>query len=137
VVTFIGRGLYPGRIEGEALVAEASVPGWDAFDVKTGKILEVGNPLCGISVTGRILVLNGSRGSTGWGTQFLKVRAAGSGPAGLLFRRIDSRCAAAIVVSKVPAVGDFAVDLCAVIKTGDHLIVDGDSGRVDIVKNAK
>jgi phosphomecalonate degydratase small subunit len=133
VLTLRGRGVFPGRAEGVALVGPASVPGWDTFDPATGQVLEIGNPLFGQSVKGRILVLSGSRGSTGWGTQFLKIRLSGVGPAALLFPRVDSRIAAAIVVSKVPAVADFDEDLMKLVKTGDKVSVDGTLGIVEIL----
>lgn len=132
---FEGRAVYPGVVEGRILLARHSVPGWNAFS-EEGTIAEVGNPLYGRAVAGRILVLNGSRGSTGWGTQFLKLRLHGQSPAALLFPRTDSRSAAACVVSRVPAVADFDQDLFSILNDGDMVRVDGNTGTVQILAGA-
>jgi len=132
VITVRGRGAFPGVAEGLALVGPKTVPGWDAFDINTGAVLEPGNPLFGQSIKGKVLILNGSRGSTGFGTQFLKVRVAGVGPIALVFPRVDSRIGAACVVAKVPAVTDLEEDIFKLVRSGDWVCVDGDQGLVHI-----
>ena len=128
-----GRGAYPGVAEGEALVSHDSVPGWGvAFDLRTGTINEPGNSLYGQSVKGKVLVLNGSRGSTGFATQFHRLRVAGVAPLALVVPRIDSRTGVTCVVLKVPAVTDLAEDIFARIRNGDWIRVDGDLGTVEI-----
>lgn len=132
-VVLQGRGAYPGVAEGIAIVARDSIPGWGAaFDMSSGQVIEIGNGLYGQSVKGRVLILNGSRGSTGFATQFHRLRLRGGAPVALVIPRIDSRTASACVVSKVPAVTDFASDILSIIKNGDWIRVDGDQGTVHI-----
>lgn len=133
-----GRGAFPGVAEGEALVSLDSVPGWGvAFDMHTGAISEPGNSLYGQSVKGRVLILNGSRGSTGFATQFHRIRVAGVGPIGLVIPRIDSRTGVVCVVSQVPAVADLDQDIFPLVRTGDRVRVDGDRGTVQIWGNIR
>ncbi len=128
-----GRGAFPGVAEGVALVGPNTVPGWgDVFDLETGAVLEVGNPIYGESIKGKILILNGSRGSTAFATQFHRARVAGIGPIALVFPRIDSRIGAACVVSRVPAVTDLDRDIFQLVKSGDRVRVDADRGVVEI-----
>jgi uncharacterized protein len=127
-----GRGAFPGVAEGIALVGIKTVPGWDAFDPQTGTILEQGNPLFGQTIKGKVLILNGSRGSTGFGTQFLKARIAGVGPIAMVFPRIDSRLGTACVVAKVPVVTDLEQNIFELVKSGDWVRVDGNQGLVTI-----
>ena len=132
IVTVRGRGAYPGIAEGMALVGPDTVPGWDAFDPETGAVLEPGNPLFGLSIKGKVLILSGSRGSTGFGTQFLKARVAGVGPIAMVFPRVDSRIGTACVVAKVPVVTDLEDDIFKLVRSGDWVRVDGDKGLVHI-----
>lgn len=129
-----GRGAYPGQAEGEALVADATLTGWDTFDLVTGAVTEPGHPLFGCSVAGKVLVVRGARGSTGWGTQFLKLRVSGLAPAAMLFPQVDSRIGAACVVTRVPVVTDLDQDIFKVIRSGDHVWVDGATGHVEVTR---
>jgi len=135
VITISGRGAFPGVVEGEALVAPCSVPGWgDVFDLKTGAVRESGNPIEGQSVKRKVLILNGSRGSTGFATQFHRLRVSGVGPLALVFPRTDSRLGATCVVLGVPAVTDLKEDIFELVSSGDRVKVDGDRGIVEIRK---
>lgn len=135
IIAVHGRGAFPGVAEGQALVGPNTVPGWgDVFDLESGAVLEVGNPIQGQSIKGRVLILNGSRGSTGFATQFHRVRVAGVGPLALVFPRMDSRLGATCAVSKVPAVTDLERDIFALVQSGDRVRVDGDHGLVQIYK---
>jgi predicted aconitase with swiveling domain len=133
--TIAGRGVYPGVAEGEALVGLNGVPGWDAFDLQTGAVKELGNPLHGHSIKGKVLILNGSRGSTGYSTQFHCARVAGVGPIAMVFPRIDARIASSCVVARVPAVTDLDADIFALVNSGDWVRVDGDRGLIEIVQH--
>lgn len=136
VVTVRGRGAFPGIVAGEALVGTHSVPGWgDVFDLQTGTVCEVDNPIRGLSIKGKVLILNGSRGSTGFATQFHRARVAGVGPVALVFPRTDSRLGATCAVLRVPAVTDLQEDIFRLVTTGDRVEVDGDRGLVHIFKS--
>lgn len=130
-----GRGAYPGVATARALVANDRLGGWDAIDTSTGAIKERGHPLEGQTVSGRVLVIAGARGSTGWATQFLRLRLLGIGPAAMVFPSIDSRTAAACVVAGVPVVTDLLADIFAVVSSGDVLRVDADRGWVELLSN--
>jgi hypothetical protein len=131
-----GRGVMPGKAEGIAMVCPDSIEGYGGFNPKTGEIVEHNHIHKGESLSGTIFVLPGSRGSNGWSCFFGAARAAGAGPKALIFNRIDSSSGVAIAISKVPAVVDFPEDQnpCEFIRDGDHVIVDGDSGTIEITR---
>ena len=128
-----GRGASPGVAEGAALVSDSTLTGWDTFDLVSGTVNEVGHPLHGQSVKGKVLIIRGARGSTGWGTQFLKLRVAGLEPAAMIFPAIDSRIGTACVVTRVPVVTDLDEDIFALCRSGDRVRVDGDKGVITIL----
>src|SRR5688572_18166197 len=96
-IVISGRGAHPGVAEGEALVCDTALSGWDTFDLATGAVNEIGHPLHGQSVKDKVLILRGARGSTGWGTQFLRLRVAGMAPRAMVFPAVDSRTGTASV----------------------------------------
>jgi predicted aconitase with swiveling domain len=132
-VAIRGRGAYPGVAQGEAVVCRDSIAGWGpVLELKTGVITEPGNPAEGLTIRGKVLILNGSRGSTGFATQFHKAKVAGVGPLALVIPRIDSRTGVTCAILQVPAVTDLEEDVFAIVSQGDWIVVDGDKGQIEI-----
>jgi predicted aconitase with swiveling domain len=137
-ITLKGRGVIPGTVEGQALVCPKSITGWGGIDPKTGIIKEHENVNRGKSISGKILVMPGSKGSNGWSVYFGAARVEGTAPLGWVFTRIDSSAGVAAAVLRIPTVVDFPADQdpCVLIKTGDRIRLNGDTGEVDIFKGA-
>jgi uncharacterized protein len=132
-VTIRGRGAYPGVACGEAVVCRDSIAGWGpALDAETGIVTEVGNSAYGLTIQNKVLILNGSRGSTGFATQFHKLRVSGISPVALVIPRIDSRTGVTCAILQIPTVTDLESDIFARICHGDWVVVDGNQGLVDI-----
>lgn len=131
-----GRPAYPGIASGEAIVCPHSIQGWAGVSEETGCIIEEGHPEKGKSIKDKILVIPYGKGSTGWSGHFHSAAVAGFSPAGWIFSSIDSRCGVATAALEVPAVADFApeVDVFALIKTGDFVEINGNTGEVIITK---
>ncbi|SCM81832.1 conserved hypothetical protein [uncultured Sporomusa sp.] len=133
--TLKARGAIRGVAEGEALVCPESIQGWAGVSDTTGEIIERGHAEEGQNINGRILVLPCSKGSNGWSCHFHSAMRAGFIPAGWVFTKMDSRAGVAAVVLGVPAVADFEdVDPCEVIKSGDWVRVDGNTGTVEVTR---
>ena len=133
-ITIKGRGVVAGIVEGEALVCPKSITGWGGIDPEAGIIKEYENVNRGKSIKGKILVMPGSKGSNGWSCYFGAARVAGAAPLGWIFTRIDSSAGVATVVLQIPTVVDFPEDQdpCVLIKTGDQVRVNGQTGVVEI-----
>jgi predicted aconitase with swiveling domain len=133
-ITIQGRGAIAGRTEGVALVCPKSITGWSGINPLTGKIKDYESEDRGKSIKGKILVIPGSRGSNGWSCFLSITRVSGVSPKGLLITKIDSSSAVAAVGLGVPTITDFPEenDPCALIKTGDYLVIDGTTGTVTI-----
>lgn len=134
IIVLKGRGIIPGKAEGEALVTRDTIQGWSGIDEKTGIIIEEGHPFKGKSIKGRVLVLSGGKGSNGWSCHFHEARLNGNSPCAFIFPKMDSRSGVAAVVTEVPAVTDFDTDIYDFIETGDYVRVDGDTGIIEIRK---
>lgn len=132
-----GRGAVKGVVEGEAMVCPESIQGWAGIDDHTGVIIEKGHSQEGKSIDGKILVLPCSKGSNGWSCHFHSAMIKGYKPKGWVFSKIDSRAGVASAVLQIPTVTNFEENPCEIIKTGDIVRVNGDTGEVEILSRGK
>lgn len=131
-----GRRVAGGRAEGEALVARENFSGLGGLDRETGTIIDERHPLCGQSIRGKILVMNGAKGSSSFSKYFHQIRLNGAGPLAILFNVTTSKMVMGAIVSHVPAMTDFDKDPLSVIEDGDWVIVDADEGMVEVSKKS-
>jgi uncharacterized protein len=136
-VTFKGRPLIAGAAEGEAVVSRAGVNILASFqkDIlakkKTIRSSDQNNPeLFGKVLTGKILCLPKTIGSTTGGMILQKAIASGLAPAALLFaEHIDSLAAAGVILAKVWN----GIDIITVDGLGEEFLSalrDGDGVRI-------
>ena len=64
-------------------------------------------------------------------------RVFGTQPAAFLYRKGNNLTVFAAMVMNVPTVTDFDQDPTEVIETGDHVVVDGDRGIVEVIKKTR
>lgn len=129
-----GRAVVAGVAEGEAIVTRQTISGFGGIDSRTGTIIEVRHELRGRSFKDKVLVFPGAKGSSGWASHFQVTRLAGSAPRAMIFNIMTTKIALGAVVTRVPAVTELDQDPLEVIKTGDHVKVDGDNGIVEITR---
>ena len=128
-----GRTVVPGVVEGEALVSADTISGWGGIDPATGTIIEARHPLAGVCFTGRILVLPGAKGSSGWSGFFQTTRLLGTGPLGMIFTVTTTKAALGAVVTRVPALADPDGDPVRLLRTGDLIRLDATAGTVELL----
>ncbi|MBB5749598.1 aconitase X swivel domain-containing protein [Micrococcus sp. TA1] len=133
VTTLNGRGIVPGRVRAEALVSPETISGWGGIDPAQGTIIERRHPLFGVCFTGKVLVFPGAKGSSGWSGFFQSTRLLGTAPAAMVFTKVTTKAVLGAVVTRVPTVSELDRDPVQVIRTGDLVEVDGDTGRVTIL----
>lgn len=131
-VTVHGRTLVPGRVRANALVCSEEISGWGGVGVD-GTIIETSHPQRGASFAGRVLVIPGAKGSSGWSGQFHLCRTNGTAPAAIVTSHVNSKLAVGLVALGVPAVRvgslqAFADD-CEVELVGDGSVVVRSGGR--------
>ena len=131
--TIQGRGALGGIAEGPALISRRTITGWGGVDIFTGKVVEPGHPLEGMSIKDSVLILDGSKGSNGWSVFFHAAQVAGFGPAALVFPRLDSRTAVTAAVLNLPLVTDLTENVFDIIRVGDWVRVDGNRGVIEIL----
>jgi predicted aconitase with swiveling domain len=77
-------------MRGERLELTEPLSFWGGFDPQSGTITDPAHPQCGENVTGRILVLHRSRGSTNSPGALLESLRLGTGPSGFVLREPDT-----------------------------------------------
>ena len=131
-----GRGIVPGRAEGEALVTRDAIPGWGGVNPVQGIITEIHHELRGQTFKDKILVFRGAKGSSGWSAMYHTARLAGTAPRALVFNEMTTKVALGAVVMRIPSVTELDRNPLDVIETGDWVIVDGDRGLVEVRKQS-
>lgn len=63
---------------------------WGGFDPQSGTITDPAHPQCGEKLTGKILVMERSRGSTSSPGALLESLRLGTGPVGFILREPDT-----------------------------------------------
>lgn len=76
--------LVPGTATGRLMRLEANLSFWGGIDPATGRVIATGHPQLGEQVTGRILALERSIGSSSGSSILLELMSRGVGPAGLI-----------------------------------------------------
>ncbi len=131
-----GRKVVGGIAEGEALVTRDTISGWGGVNPMQGTVIETRHELRGQSFKDKVLVFPGAKGSSGWSVVFHTARLAGTAPKALVFNEMTTKVALGAVVMRVPSVTDLDRDPLEVIETGDWVVVNGDTGIVEVRKRA-
>lgn len=120
------------KIEGEAFVTKDLVAFWAGTDWETGEIVEVGHEARGQNISGKILVCPAGKGGAGDTFGYYYLFRSGKAPKAMVFNRAQGNAIASALITDTPMIYGFPEDVTEVIKTGDHLIVDAESGTVEI-----
>ncbi|WP_159501618.1 aconitase X swivel domain-containing protein [Microbacterium sp. 18062] len=124
-VTFRGRALIDGEARGEVLRCTSEIPGWGGVDPKTGAIVEKGHPQFGQSMAGRILVIPGAKGASGWSGQFHIAKLNGMAPLAVITESINTKLALGLTVLGVPALIDLPDAALTALQTGRTAAIAG------------
>ena len=143
--SFKGRAILSGNLEGEALVTHAGFNAYASFytsihaPVKTAQCADSGNQeLYGKNLTGKIICLPKTVGSTSAGAVWQRIAQMGVAPKAMLFSQsIDSLAAAGLVVADVWAsirivtIDQLGDEFLAAVKDGNRIVIQAD-GTVTI-----
>ena len=118
-----GRALNPGEADGEVIVLDEPLSLWGGFDPERGTIVDAHHPQHGVSLSGRIVVMPGGRGSSSSASVLAEAVRAGTAPAGFVVRDPDliltvgAAVAAELYDVKVPIVS-LRPDALAQLRSG-------------------
>jgi predicted aconitase with swiveling domain len=125
-----GRSIYPGKVEGEALVSKEPLGFYGCVNPKTGVVIEKGHELEGKSVKGKILVFPCGKGSTVGSYVIYGLAANKVAPKAIINKETETIVATGVILGGIPCVD--RIDISE-IKTGDKLKVNAEAGTVEKV----
>lgn len=125
---------HPGigaRVEGTALVSSDNFSARYDLDRIKGVFSRPDHALAGESYVGKILVMNTAKGGVASAWMLHEMTARGMAPAAILFNRANTILAQGAALAGLTMCDRFADgDITRLIRTGDHVIVEPQEGRV-------
>lgn len=121
------------RIEGEALVAKDNFSARYDLDRINGLFSRPDHALAGQSYDGKILVFNTAKGGVASAWMLHDMKASGITPKAILFNSANTILAQGAALAELTICDRFEEgDVTDLIRTGDLLIVDPETGTVTI-----
>lgn len=122
-----------GKAQGEALVTSQPISFLGSVDVKKGIIVEKGHELEGKSISGKVLVFPGGKGSTVGSYAIYQLKKNGTAPIAMINVKAEPIVAVGAIISDIPLVDNMEKNPVETIKTGDKVLVDAIVGSVEIL----
>jgi len=126
-------GIGP-RVEGIALVAEDNFSARYDLDRIKGVFSRPTHALVSQSYVNRILVLNTAKGGVATAWMLGEMASRKMAPIALLFNRVNPIMAQGAAFAGLAMIDRFDVDVTKAIRTGDRLVVDPQSGTVEVLR---
>ena len=101
--------LLPGQAHGPLLKLSADISLWGGVDPLTGKIIDPRHPEYGRFISGKILAMNRSIGSSSGSSILLELLQRNRGPLGIILVQPDFIVTLGVVVAREMGVGDIPV----------------------------
>jgi predicted aconitase with swiveling domain len=117
-----GRLIKAGQAEGVALVSPEPMGFFGMIDAETGIVIEVGHPLEGESVAGRVLIFPTGKGSTVGSYSLYRLAKAGLAPVAIINLESEPIVAVGAIISEIPMVDHVDIEQ---IRSGDLVTIDG------------
>lgn len=135
-----GRVINGGVVCGEALVTKEMFGFWGGVDTNTGVIIDKRHELCGSSIKNMVFVFPEGRGSTVGAAVILELARQGNAPKAIVNRKTEGILAAGVILAEkfynttIPLIDMLDDDPIEAIKTGDRIMVDGNTGEITFCK---
>jgi len=118
-----GRSIKSGRSSGEALVSRDPIGFFGGVDPETGVVVERGHELEGRSISGKVLVFPGGKGSTVGSYTLYRLSQNGRAPVGIINSESEAIVAVGAIIAEIPAVDLIDISNMA---TGDLVSIEDD-----------
>jgi len=117
-------------VSGEALVSDVPISFLGDVDKETGVIKSPENPLKGISIANRVLIVERTRGSTVGIYILYALAKRGRAPKAIVVSKPDPVVIAGSILSDVTYVYGVSRDVIEKIRCGDLVEIDAERGEV-------
>jgi len=124
-----GRIISPGKAKGEAIVSSEPIGFYGGIDINTGNVIEKGHPLEGKCVKDKILVFPCGKGSTVGSYVIYGLKKNAVAPSAIINKETETIVATGVILAGIPCIDHIEIEK---ISDGDKLVVDADSGTIEI-----
>lgn len=129
--TLRGRKVIGGKASGEAAVSATALCFRSEFNPIEGRVIDSNHPLYDRTLTGKVVVMPSTKGSSG-NTMFVRIASLeGKAPAALIHKEIDSPLVLACAIANIPLVQIGETEF-GLIQDGDWIEVDADEGIIEV-----
>ena len=128
-----GRKVVGGVAEGVAVVSKEPISFFGGVDPKTGKIIEKGHTLEGVSVAGKVLIFPHGKGSTVGSYVIYAMAKNKVAPAAVINVNTEPIIVVGCCLAGIPLVDKLDKDPIRSIKSGDAVRVLAYKGLVEVV----
>jgi len=138
--TLKGRAFGGGTIEGEAIVSKMMFNWAGAFNPATGEIIDPRHDCFGMKLKDKVFIYSYSRGSTTNPAIFMEGVRNKVNPIALVMIEMEPMTMMGVASAsifynvKIPAVDKTDINPIDVIKTGNRVRVNGDTGIVEVIE---
>lgn len=124
------RIISKGVVEGPAIVSKEPISFLGGVDPKTGKIIEVGHPLEGKNISGKILIFPRGKGSTVGSYVMYQLKKNNVAPLGIINEDAEVIVTVGAIISNIPMVDKPEIQLN--IKDGQIVKIDAENGKIEV-----
>jgi predicted aconitase with swiveling domain len=128
-----GRKVNGGIAEGEAIVSKLPFSYLGDLDPRTGIVLPEGHDLRGQRIAGKIFVFPIGKGSTVGPNVAYSAKRLGNTPKAMVCVHAEPVMAMVAIMNDIPMVADFDDNILDMIRSGDRVRVDGDTGIIEVI----
>lgn len=129
--TINGRGTT-GVVAGEAIVTDRAFSFYADVSPEDGVFVTDKHGMRGESVAGKILVMSMPSGGIGSAWRVPEMKQHGVAPAALVMKSSNPVMLHASILAGIPLLSDLDEDPVRLLRTGERVTVDADSGRLVI-----
>lgn len=126
------RKISKGHAQGEVIVTKDSISFLGGVDPKTGVIIDSQHELYGKKISGKILVIPSGKGSTVGSYVIFQMAKNKTAPTAIISLKAEPIIATGAIMAEIPMVDQPDADILNILKEGDIVEVDADSGIIKI-----
>ena len=126
------RKISKGHAQGEVIVTKDSISFLGGVDPKTGVIIDSQHELYGKKISGKILVIPSGKGSTVGSYVIFQMAKNKTAPSAIISLKAEPIIATGAIMAEIPMVAQPDADILNILKEGDIVEVDAESGIIKI-----
>lgn len=128
-----GRSIFPGKIQGEALVTDEAISFFGGVDPETGVVVERSHALHGQSIAGKVLVFPTGKGSTVGSYTLYRLKLNGHAPLAILNAECETITAVGCIIAEIPCVDQLPIHK---IPPGSQVRIAGETIYITLPHNS-